>query len=32
VLPGLREAGMTAEQEQTMMVDNAVAWLTGERG
>ena len=31
VLPGLREGGMTAEQERTMMVDNAVAWLTGER-
>lgn len=31
VLPGLREAGMTPDQERTMMVDNAVAWLTGER-
>jgi phosphotriesterase-related protein len=28
VLPGLREAGMTEEQERTMMVDNAVRWLT----
>jgi phosphotriesterase-related protein len=28
VLPELREAGMTEEQERTMMVDNAVAWLT----
>ena len=31
VLPGLREAGMSAEQERTMMVDNPVAWLTGKR-
>jgi phosphotriesterase-related protein len=31
VLPDLREAGMSAEQERTMMVDNPVAWLTGER-
>jgi phosphotriesterase-related protein len=31
VLPALREAGMTEEQERTMMVGNAVAWLTGER-
>jgi phosphotriesterase-related protein len=30
VLPDLREAGMTAEQERTMMVDNAVRWLTGQ--
>ena len=29
VLPGLREAGMTDQQERTMMVDNAVRWLTG---
>src|SRR3954465_1107009 len=29
VLPELREAGMTEEQERTMMVDNAVRWLTG---
>ncbi len=29
VLPQLRERGMTAEQERTMMVDNAVRWLTG---
>jgi phosphotriesterase-related protein len=29
VLPELREAGLTAEQERTMMVDNAVRWLTG---
>jgi phosphotriesterase-related protein len=29
VLPELREAGLTEEQERTMMVDNAVAWLTG---
>ena len=28
VLPELREAGMTPEQERTMMVDNAVSWLT----
>jgi phosphotriesterase-related protein len=28
VLPELRESGMTEEQERTMMVDNAVAWLT----
>jgi phosphotriesterase-related protein len=28
VLPELREAGMTEEQERTMMVDNAVSWLT----
>jgi phosphotriesterase-related protein len=28
VLPELREAGMSEEQERTMMVDNAVAWLT----
>jgi phosphotriesterase-related protein len=28
VLPELREAGMTEEQERTMMVDNAVGWLT----
>lgn len=30
VLPDLREAGMTAEQEQTIMVANPVSWLTGE--
>jgi phosphotriesterase-related protein len=29
VLPELRESGMSEEQERTMMVDNAVAWLTG---
>src|SRR3954470_14330171 len=29
VLPELREAGMSEEQERTMMVDNAVRWLTG---
>jgi phosphotriesterase-related protein len=29
VLPELRESGMTEEQERTMMVDNAVRWLTG---
>jgi len=29
VLPELREAGVTEEQERTMMVDNAVRWLTG---
>lgn len=28
VLPELRGAGMTEEQERTMMVDNAVRWLT----
>jgi phosphotriesterase-related protein len=28
VLPELREAGMTEQQERTMMVDNAVGWLT----
>ena len=28
VLPELREAGMTEEQERTMMIDNAVSWLT----
>jgi phosphotriesterase-related protein len=28
VLPELREAGMSEEQERTMMVDNAVSWLT----
>ena len=28
VLPELREWGMTEEQERTMMVDNAVGWLT----
>jgi len=30
VLPDLREAGMTPEQERTMMVANAARWLTGE--
>lgn len=30
VLPELREAGISAEQEATMMVRNPVAWLTGE--
>jgi phosphotriesterase-related protein len=30
VLPRLREAGMTAEQERTMMVENPARWLTGE--
>ena len=29
-LPRLREAGMTPEQERTMMVENPVVWLTGE--
>src|SRR3954451_2618208 len=29
VLPELRESGMSEEQERTMMVDNAVRWLTG---
>jgi phosphotriesterase-related protein len=28
VLPGLREQGMSEEQERTVMVDNPVAWLT----
>lgn len=28
VLPELREAGLTDGQERTMMVDNAVGWLT----
>ena len=28
VLPELREAGMTAEQERTVMVENPVRWLT----
>jgi phosphotriesterase-related protein len=28
VLPELREWGMTEEQERTMMIDNAVGWLT----
>jgi len=28
VLPELRESGLTEEQERTMMVDNAVSWLT----
>src|SRR5215208_1993323 len=28
VLPELRDAGMSEEQERTMMVDNAVRWLT----
>ncbi len=28
VLPELRESGMTDQQERTMMVDNAVSWLT----
>jgi phosphotriesterase-related protein len=30
VLPRLREGGMTAERERTMMVLNPVRWLTGE--
>jgi predicted metal-dependent phosphotriesterase family hydrolase len=30
VLPDLRESGMSAEQEQTMMVENPARWLTGE--
>lgn len=30
VLPALREAGMTEDQERTMLVDNAPRWLTGE--
>ena len=29
VLPELREAGMSAEQERTLMVENPVRWLTG---
>jgi phosphotriesterase-related protein len=29
VLPELREAGMTADQERTMMVENPKRWLTG---
>jgi len=29
VLPDLREAGMTEEQERTMMVANPAAWLAG---
>jgi phosphotriesterase-related protein len=29
VLPELRETGMSEEQERTVMVDNAVRWLTG---
>jgi phosphotriesterase-related protein len=28
VLPELRESGLTEEQERTLMVDNAVRWLT----
>jgi predicted metal-dependent phosphotriesterase family hydrolase len=28
VLPRLREAGMTEDQERTMMVENPVRWLT----
>jgi phosphotriesterase-related protein len=31
VLPELREAGMTAEQEHTMMVENPRRWLAGDR-
>jgi phosphotriesterase-related protein len=31
VLPRLREGGMSAEQERTMMVANPVRWLTGKR-
>jgi phosphotriesterase-related protein len=31
VIPELREAGMTAEQEQTMMVENPRRWLAGGR-
>ena len=30
VLPDLREAGMTPEQERTLMVENPVRWLTGQ--
>ncbi len=30
VLPDLREAGMSPEQERTMMVANAARWLTGD--
>ena len=30
VLPDLREAGLTEEQERTMMVENPVRWLTGQ--
>ncbi len=29
VLPDLREAGMSEQQERTMMVENPVRWLTG---
>ena len=29
VLPELREAGLSEEQERTIMVDNPVRWLTG---
>jgi phosphotriesterase-related protein len=28
VLPELREAGLTEEQEHTLMVENAISWLT----
>jgi phosphotriesterase-related protein len=31
VLPDLRGAGMSEDQERTVMVENPVAWLTGER-
>ncbi len=31
VIPDLRAGGMTDEQLETMLVDNPVAWLTGER-
>jgi phosphotriesterase-related protein len=30
VVPDLREAGMTPEQERTIMVENPVRWLTGQ--
>ena len=30
VLPGLREGGMTAEQERAMMVENAPRWLSAD--
>jgi len=29
VLPGLRDTGMSAEQERTILVENPVRWLTG---
>jgi len=29
VIPDLREAGMSEEQERTMMVENPARWLAG---